>query len=147
MDMNKVRKIFGLFDSMPEDERARVSEACLILLRVRDQKTGIELIADERARQMNEEEYDADHDDFHETGQLAIVAAALCTCDTSARVIGPFVDDVGDDEWGLTEKHQEPVRQLAIAGALIAAEIDRIQNRERIARDAAVIADTDRLRK
>ena len=42
-------------------------------------KTGVELIAAERDRQINQEEWTPEHDDGHEDGELALVAALYAT--------------------------------------------------------------------
>jgi hypothetical protein len=92
--------------------------------------TGARLIQEERDRQRAVEKWTAEHDDQHSKGELAIAAAVLaCKC-TDAFVdcdkigLGQFVVD----PWGLSTKHRgNRKRQLVIAGALIAAEIDRLE--------------------
>ncbi len=92
--------------------------------------TGAELIAEERQRQIDAEGYDAAHDDKHTDGSIAVHAAALAVFPTDARVLDDRVDAQGQDDWGLVAKHgRNEVRALTIAGALIAAEIDRVQRR------------------
>lgn len=95
-------------------------------------RTGVELIADERKRQSTDEGYYASHDDGHDKGELALAAMSYL-----AVVAAP--DESGDDEgkprpchdWPWEEKwwkpSDDPVRNLVKAGALIAAEIDRLQ--------------------
>lgn len=91
--------------------------------------TGVELIAAERLRQVEEEQWTAQHDMSHQYGELAIAAAALAVDGTDATIREP---GGAKDEWGLVAKHgyrgTSPghVRKLVIAGALIAAEIDRL---------------------
>lgn len=87
--------------------------------------TGIELIAAERQRQIEVEGWTSEHDDQHICGILAKQAASLAVNHTDAVV----TEDVANlDPWGLTHKHRRDVlRSLAISGALIAAEMDRIQ--------------------
>lgn len=84
-------------------------------------KTGIELIAEERARQIAVEGWTASHDDEHKSAALAIHAAILCCEGTDAEVN----DSADHGDWGLL-RHPR-IKQLYIAGALIAAEIDRLQ--------------------
>jgi len=110
---------------------------------------GAALIASERRRQVAEESWSPEHDDQHQLGQLAIVAAALAVRHTDAHVEDPheYVDAVGLDCWGLVKKHgRDQARALAIAGALIAAEIDRLA-RGRVRRAAeqprAELGETD----
>lgn len=87
---------------------------------------GVDLIAKERL----EQQYDAAHDDGHWQGDLAIAAAGLAVDTTAAQVTDDDGEDRGDP-WGLVKKHHgNRVRQLMIAGALIAAEIDRLQRKE-----------------
>lgn len=89
------------------------------------------LIAVERRRQVEAEGWSAKHDDEHDRGDLAIVAAMLAVHHTDGEACAPR--DIWDmldnprDPWGLIAKHgHDQVRTLSIAGALIAAEIDRL---------------------
>jgi hypothetical protein len=90
-------------------------------------KTGIELIAEERQRQIDAESYTPEHDDEHDSGELAGAGAcyALSTVFSEngmIRILDRFWPwDVQD--W----KPTKPIRDLVKAGALIAAEIDRLQ--------------------
>ncbi len=97
----------------------------------RDMK-GAELIAAERDRQINEEGWSAEHDAEHTGCELAwaathyvapgpIKARSLITDEYEADVWPGTWSDV----WNKKEKHDR-IKQLVIAGALIAAEIDRI---------------------
>jgi hypothetical protein len=93
---------------------------------------GAEMIAAERARQINQEGWDAGHDDEHGGGELAYAAvtytlAALCDLRTPWPLTGPqrYYDFWPWDESWL--KPTSPLRDLVKAGALIAAEIDRLQ--------------------
>jgi len=86
-------------------------------------KTGAQLIAEERWNHV-EKGWTPDHDDEHADAALAIRGAELAVDGTDAYVGQPD----GHDPWGLVKKHRpDRVRQLTIAGALIAAEIDRLQ--------------------
>jgi len=90
---------------------------------------GAELIANERLRQLAR--WSANHDAEHERGELAIVAAILALHGTNACVTGEtrgMKVAHQRDAWGLVAKHgHDWVRLLTIAGALIAAEIDRVR--------------------
>ena len=122
-------------------------------------KTGIESIAAERERQKSEEGWTAEHDDKHDEGQLALAAVCYATPKllygkydgTGCFIMGdpwPF-----EPEWdkryhygecGDGGKHEganfppdpgsysntERIDLLVKAGALIAAEIDRLQRLE-----------------
>lgn len=93
---------------------------------------GVELIAAERQRQIEVEGYDAKHDEDWVEGELAIAAACYAVAGTEhIRVIED--NGVGHfDAWpfgGQYDKRQahDEIRCLIIAGALIAAEIDRLR--------------------
>lgn len=105
--------------------------------------TGVERIAEERARQVAQEGYSAQHDDDH--GDGAIAAAAACyaapfriyALDEHAAGLHfgdpwpwssdydkrPYRGNVPDPESATPEQR---LRLLVKAGALIAAEIDRL---------------------
>lgn len=93
-------------------------------------KTGIELIAEERQRQITAEGWDAEHDSAHERGEIAMAAACYATLPDYRRVSKSFV---GRPEfWPFDSSWWKPtpenrIRELQKAGALIAAEIDRLQ--------------------
>jgi hypothetical protein len=103
--------------------RARLSA------QVRRLNGGVSLIAAERSRQIESEGYSLEHDDQHTHGELAIQAAALAIDGTDACITHPdYEEDESVDPWGLVTKHHgQWERELVIAGALIAAEIDRQQ--------------------
>ena len=82
-------------------------------------KNGIELIAEKRAKHESKG-WDAKHDKLHRHGELALVAARLIVIGTDANIIHPD----GIPDWGLDKR--EDIDRLAIAGSLIAAEIDRL---------------------
>lgn len=103
--------------------------------------TGIEMIAQERERQITDEGWTADHDDRYTSDQL--IRAALCyahppalrdespvkegidgweTCSTrEAQYYIPELWPFSPEDW----KPAHRLKELARAGALIAAEIDR----------------------
>jgi len=93
--------------------------------------TGIEMIAQERERQVTVEGYHSDHDDEHFGGELALAAA--CYAVPMPIYTIEFCGD-GDTHpvWPWGEELQEKrdahpaIRRLTIAGALIAAELDRL---------------------
>lgn len=76
---------------------------------------GAEMIAAERQRQIEAENWTPEHDDRHLPGDLASAGAAYALNDDE---FWPWPDwwNPGDDD----------VRRLVKAGALIAAEIDRL---------------------
>ena len=105
-------------------------------------KTGTELIADERARQIASEGWSAEHDDSHVDGELAAGAVAYAKA-AQLQANGyqmkpnePCWDAAGRHwPWAATEwkPAAEPIRNLVKAGALIAAEIDRLQRASNVA--------------
>lgn len=95
-------------------------------------KSGIELIAEERQRQVEKEGWTTAHDAGHVCGELAAAGAAYALWDwsrTDAKRLWPFEKksfkpgDEGEPLY-VTKK----VKNLTKAAALIAAEIDRLPN-------------------
>lgn len=101
-------------------------------------KTGIELIAEERQRQIEKEGWTHEHDDQHTDGELAVAA---CVYTDFANYHGEFdlMEGNGkakvliprDFKWPFEKQWlkltpENRVRELQKAGALIAAEIDRV---------------------
>ena len=90
-------------------------------------KTGIELIAEERQRQIEVEGYNDLHDSHHVSDELAI-AAAIYAMPERYRFDSQIIN-----KWPWGWKYYKPcpddrIRELVKAGALIAAEIDRMQS-------------------
>lgn len=99
---------------------------------------GTELIAEERQRQIESEGWTAEHDDEHNESELA--GAALCytahaihqiNCPNAAPL---SVEMYTSTSWSLWpwdkawfKPSPDPIRNLVKAGALIAAEINRLQ--------------------
>lgn len=103
-------------------------------------KTGIERIADERRRQTEKEGWDVHHDSGHQRGELA-KAAACYAMPARYRVNQPngkpnlfpwakkwWKPAPNIDKAGNYDNAEERIRELEKAGALCAAEIDRILN-------------------
>ncbi len=96
-------------------------------------KTGAELIAAERLRQIEVEQWSATHDEDQDNEELA--KAAVCYALPPAwrgRVVSRTTKDFVDLLWPWDDEWWKPspddrIRELAKAGALIAAEIDRLQ--------------------
>ena len=109
-------------------------------------KSGIERIAAERQRQVDEEGWTAEHDARHAQGQLAEAAACYAIPDGSRDMVRcssrSFGDppDRGDAHWVQPRRWPwegewwkpsgDRIRDLEKAGALIAAEIDRLLTEE-----------------
>lgn len=97
-------------------------------------KNGIQLISEERERQIKEEGWTLEHDIQHKNGELSNAAAYYAMTDDLISFI--------DVEWGndmhlhiwpfelkwLKRTPNNRIRDLQKAGALIAAEIDRLIN-------------------
>ena len=82
---------------------------------------GVERIAQERERQIEEEYWSYEHDDNHRDGELAMAAACYAYYeDAEYPEHWPFDDDC----WKPSPDNR--IRDLEKAGALIAAEIDRL---------------------
>lgn len=92
--------------------------------------TGIELIAAERQRQVSVEGWTPEHDDLHIMGELPCASAcyAMAVIDGDIADIEPFDFNAWwpwhPDWW---KPSPDPIRNLVKAGALVAAEIDRLQ--------------------
>jgi hypothetical protein len=97
---------------------------------------GTEMIAQERQRQITAEGWTPEHDRQHIRCELVQAArayafAALCR----VRYTTPSEDLAVPNDWPLKWSQEwwkpsdDPVRNLVKAGALIAAEIDRLQRR------------------
>lgn len=94
---------------------------------------GVELIKAERLRQISQEGWSLDHDRTHKKHELALAASSYLNA-----VASP--DEEGDEsgkvrpcwDWPWSKKwwkpSEDPVRNLVKAGALIAAEIDRLES-------------------
>lgn len=101
--------------------------------------TGTELIAEERKRQIAIEGWTPEHDDAHVNGEMPAAASTytLLVCDQvypEQYISFPMQcqrrKDAGwpwDEEWW--KPSPDPIRNLVKAGALIAAEIDRLQRK------------------
>lgn len=94
--------------------------------------TGIELITQERNRQVKEEGYDMQHDLSESDNQIALAAV----CYALPREYR-YINTIWDENlyppyfwrWGMQDWKPSPdnrIRELQKAGALIAAEIDRL---------------------
>lgn len=94
-------------------------------------KSGVELIAEERQRQIEKEGYTAAHDAEHQDSELAFLAcyyALPCMFREEGVTITPYrlFEETGFDRQFGRRDGKSRIRRLQIAGALIAAEIDRL---------------------
>ena len=91
----------------------------------------------ERLRQITDENWSLEHDDDHASGQLASMASSYALL-AAADACGPdsqwgpilrsraFANNPFDEEWLKTHPQR---RKLVIAGALIIAEIERLDRK------------------
>lgn len=103
-------------------------------------KTGAELIAEERKRQIEKIGYSSERDDKYKKGTLAMAAVTYATvATTSPEFREQFREKVLNNApinywpWkpqflkvSIDDCHSSRVRELTKAGALIAAEIDKL---------------------
>lgn len=113
-------------------------------------RDGATLIAAERRRQIDAEGWSPEHDDGHTLGELAAAGACYALLgtrwrDSSALVGGQLIRHIlwpWESEWFKPTDYPDPpwtadvhidkhVRDLVKSGALIAAEIDRLQRTRR----------------
>ncbi|MCK9446652.1 hypothetical protein M0Q50_07300 [bacterium] len=90
-------------------------------------KSGIELITEERNRQIESEGYTPEHDSEHTDDSIAC-AAAMYALPERHRHLNNWIPFC----WQWSRKFWKPspdnrIKELVKAGALIAAEIDRLQ--------------------
>lgn len=92
----------------------------------------IELIAKERERQINIEGWTSEHDKKHDKGELALAAAAYALAeeirDETKSNRSPYWWPWENRYWRPTPNDR--TRELVKAGALIVAEIERLQGTE-----------------
>jgi hypothetical protein len=97
--------------------------------------TGIDLIAEERKRQIEVEGWTTEHDAQHSAGEMAVAAA--CYAVTGLACVFKYNHQTKQNEnlWPWDIKWYRPtpdnrIRELQKSGALIAAEIDRLLGQE-----------------
>lgn len=83
--------------------------------------TAIELIANERARQILAKGYTLDHDDTHDHGEIAQAAAEYAA---------PYSLDLPEGSWAAGRDGDTRMQQLIKAGALIVAEMERLMRKD-----------------
>lgn len=109
-------------DAEPEDFTTEGTEA----------QSGVDLIAAERKRQVEVEGWTDEHDAQHSFGQLAMAASCYASPEQYRDLLdgmpGGWPSDWDFKWWKPTPENR--VRELVKAGALIAAEIDRLLARK-----------------
>jgi len=88
-------------------------------------RSGVALIAEERARQIAQEGYTAEHDAKHGVTELARAGAAYALCATELNTPAQLLEVWPWDYCDLKPSGDGPLKDLVRAGALIAAAIDR----------------------
>ena len=92
-------------------------------------KTGVQLIAEERMRQQVQfsigEGRTREDDADHTHGELALAARCYATPGLKADSTPSMTEWPWGEQWW--KPKDDPIRNLVRAGALIAAEIDRLQ--------------------
>lgn len=98
-------------------------------------KTGVELIAIERKRQIEELGYTYENDSLYADEELARAGATYATPE-KAQIVwdGSITSHIRSNLWPWEKKYWKPtpedrIRELTKAGALIAAQIDYLQNK------------------
>lgn len=86
---------------------------------------GVDLIREERQRQLDVEGWTPEHDDEHDDGEIARAAAWYALSQCWRKQFARYGTDLWPRPWRF--KETDRMRELVIAGALIAAEIDRLQ--------------------
>lgn len=81
----------------------------------------LDLIANERARQIAVKGYTTAHDDEHDHGEIAQAAAEFSA---------PYSIGLAPDSWAYNRDEDTRLEQLAKAGALIVAEMERLARME-----------------
>jgi hypothetical protein len=95
---------------------------------------GIDLITRERKKQIAKG-YNSKHDEEHDDGSLVTAACTIA-------LNNPISTNAPGWAWQLINKHPNKLDRLAIAGALIAAEIDRVlgeMGKEDALREAGIL--------
>ena len=91
----------------------------------------VKLVWDERLRQINQEGYDSFHDDGEAEGQLS-KSAMVYACPECQReqVMNSWSWDMQDLKLSSEDTIEGRIKNLIKAGALICAEIDRLERLE-----------------
>lgn len=95
---------------------------------------GVDMIANERLRQINAEGWTPDHDDGHQLDELLTSADSYLMFVIDSDFDENYFDsqrakDMWPFDWDSFKPSDDPVRNLVKAGALIAAEIDRLNRK------------------
>lgn len=96
-------------------------------------KSGIELISEERQEQIEKHGFDAKHDaDYEAEKQLAYAAIYLLMNYSDFQDNAKYFPANWEQSWKIKFDSKSDIEGLRIAGALIAAEIDRLITQNKI---------------
>ena len=95
-------------------------------------KSAIELISEERERQITKEGFGPEHDDMWADGELALAAASYAMTPDARKDYSRTLNEGEPTTWPFDSKWWKPtpkdrIRELTKAGALIVAEIERLR--------------------
>ncbi len=95
--------------------------------------SGAELITAERKRRIEEEGCSAEHDDAYTNGEMALAARCYALPSETKALRGRLPTDIPIYGWPWAYEDWKPkdqITDLVRAGALLAAEIDRLERQE-----------------
>lgn len=113
-----------------KSEAARLLSVAVGILN-EEQGSGVSCIAEERQRQITSFGWTAEHDDEHRAGEL-VTAAVGYGLAAGMQIRGNCGWDETPEDWPWSDwwnPSANPLRNLEKAGALIAAEIDRLKRK------------------
>lgn len=93
---------------------------------------GASIVAKERLRQIEKFDWSPAHDDQYKDGELLVYAQywmSMLELTEVREYVKKFLQSLGQSGWGdewFKYDERTPVERLARAGALVAAEIDRV---------------------
>jgi len=129
---NDVKTLKGLKNYFGENDKTSFehlaySEINSLLKRLDKKRSGVELIAEERKRQIEIEGWKPEHDSEHKQGELALAASCYATPEQYRDYFNPRKPNLWlwEEEWWKPSPYNR-IKELQKAGALIAAEIDRL---------------------
>lgn len=105
-----------------------VVDAEIVTSKINNMKSGVELISDEREKQISKHGFTGEHHfnkpEWYDKGQLIEAANTLSMKEIKSCLV-PFNWDI---EWFSNLCNRPYKERLVISGALIAAEIDRLNH-------------------
>lgn len=95
-------------------------------------RTALELVAEERQRQIEQEGWTFEHDDKHTEDELSLAAASYLLALDLRKSLRPQFHHAPPDIWSFSEKWWKPtpddrIRELVKGCAMAVAEIERLQ--------------------